>query len=126
MSASPHSDDSVASTGAVYRSEDGFALIELKVRDVRDLFNTLDPAPFQRKDLTADAEEYIVGAAIELGTRHAVKMRVYLPEAELIAADAHGVIAAIHNYFSHRTRHTGRELRRLFRRGLISLAIALA
>ncbi len=110
---------------SVYRSVDGYSLIELQLREIRDLFNTLDPAPFHTKDLKADAEEYIVGAVHELGLRRPVKMLVYLPEAELAAAHAHGLIAAIHNYFSYRMQRAAMELRQLFVRGSISLTIGL-
>ena len=46
-----------------YRREDGFYLIELRLRELRALFNSLDPAPFLDKDLDDEAERYIVGAA---------------------------------------------------------------
>jgi hypothetical protein len=41
------------------RIEDGHVLIELKLRKVNQLFNTLDPSPFLDRDLDADAEQYI-------------------------------------------------------------------
>ena len=40
--------------------------IELRVRDVAQLFHTLDPFPFHERDLDKDAEEFIVGWAREL------------------------------------------------------------
>jgi hypothetical protein len=40
--------------------------IEIRVDEVSQLFNTLDPLPFHERDLDSDAEEYIVGWAREI------------------------------------------------------------
>ena len=37
--------------------------IEIKLRNLNQLFNTMDPSPFLEKDLDADAEEFIVNWA---------------------------------------------------------------
>ena len=42
-------------------------LIEIRLRELRQLFNTLDPAPFHEKDLDPAAEEYVVSAMREIG-----------------------------------------------------------
>ena len=47
-------------------SEYSAAPIELRVQDVGQLFDTLDPFPFRDRDLDKEAEEYIVGWAREL------------------------------------------------------------
>ena len=39
--------------------------IEVNLRDVSQLFNTMDPSPFHEKDLDHDAEEFIVSWARE-------------------------------------------------------------
>ena len=39
--------------------------ISLKLRDVNQLFNSMDPSPFIEKDLDDDAEEFIVTWAQE-------------------------------------------------------------
>ena len=39
--------------------------IELKLTDMKQLFNSMDPSPFNDKDLDHDAEEFIVSWAHE-------------------------------------------------------------
>src|SRR5439155_10099296 len=39
--------------------------IELNLRDINQLFNTMDPSPFHEKDLDHDAEEFILSWAQE-------------------------------------------------------------
>lgn len=109
---------------AAYRCEGGTWLIELRLRELRQLFNTLDPAPFHEKDLDPAAEEYIVGAMREIGA-HRSRIVLHLPPAST-DEDAYGVVTAIRNYFAYRSHHTREQLRLLFVRGLISLLIGLA
>ncbi|MGE0114313.1 MAG: hypothetical protein AB7T07_05450 [Steroidobacteraceae bacterium] len=109
---------------ASYRLEGDQYLIEIKLREMRQLFNNLDPAPFHEKDLDASAEEYIVSAVRELGIRQRNKLVIYLPATP--DAEAGAIPAAIHHYFDYRARQTGNELQQLLRFGAISLLIGLA
>ena len=40
-------------------------LIELKLSNLNQLFNSMDPSPFHERDLDANAEEFIVSWAME-------------------------------------------------------------
>jgi hypothetical protein len=42
-----------------YNIENGAILIEMRLRKVMQIFNSLDPSPFHEKDLDPDAEAYI-------------------------------------------------------------------
>ena len=53
--------------------------IEIRVDEVSQLFNTLDPFPFHERDLDSDAEEYIVGWAREVAHQGALSIVVHLP-----------------------------------------------
>lgn len=107
-----------------YRCENGTWLIELRLREVRQLFNTLDPAPFHEKDLDSAAEEYIVSAVREIGA-HPSRLVLHLPPGTT-DGEACEAVAAIRHYFAHRSRHVCEQLRLLFVRGGISLLIGLA
>lgn len=43
-----------------YNKEGDNYLVEIKLNEVRQLFNSFDPAPFRDKDMEASAESYIV------------------------------------------------------------------
>jgi hypothetical protein len=43
--------------------------IRLKLRDMNQLFNSMDPSPFIEKDLDDDAEEFIVSWAQEFSPK---------------------------------------------------------
>src|SRR3974390_906979 len=112
-------------SSAAYRREGGDYLIELNLRDVRQLFNSLDPAPFLEKDLDSEAEQYILDAVRELGLRHKSKLLIHLPASGLRDEDTTALIGAIHHYFTYRARHAADNLRQTLVRGAVSLIIGL-
>lgn len=57
----------------VYRRENGNTLIEIRLHDVRQLFDTLDPAPFHEKDLDENAATYLSEACDEAGSRQRLR-----------------------------------------------------
>jgi hypothetical protein len=62
-----------------FKQENGAVLIEIKLREVRQIFNSLDPAPFHEKDLDEAAEKYITDALSEFELSRPVRIVVYLP-----------------------------------------------
>jgi hypothetical protein len=102
------------------------ALIELKLREVRQLFNHLDPAPFAEKDLDPAAEAWIEDSVRELGAAHPARLRIWLPPEQAASADAASLPAAVQNYFQSRERQLRLELRQQLRRAVVNLLIGVA
>ncbi len=107
-----------------YRREDGVTLIEMRLNSVRQLFNSLDPAPFPEKDLDREAESYIVDSVREFAIDMPLKLVFYLPREEM--EEASDLARSIHNYFAYRLRVTSRDLTFLLRQGRLTLLIAIA
>ena len=99
--------------------------IEVRVEELSQLFDTLDPFPFRERDLDKDAEEYIVGWARELPRNHPINIIIYAPEVELKSAYASQLGMALRRYFSYRAEIVGRDLNELFRIGRQSLLIGM-
>lgn len=98
--------------------------IKLKLRDMSQLFNSMDPSPFIEKDLDDDAEEFIMSWAQEFPPGAPVKLRIYLDQWP--TEDPKEMIReAVHNYFAHRAKLTELEFRRLMKDGRTSLFIGL-
>lgn len=98
--------------------------IEVKLRELSQLFNSLDPSPFVDRDLDAAAEEFIVSWARELPHKAELELVVHLatpPPPERTA----GMAEAVQHYFASRAVMKRQELRLLMRRGRISLLIGL-
>ena len=100
------------------------ARINLKLRELNQLFNSMDPSPFIDRDLDDDAEEFIVSSARELHGSHAFELTVHLgtpPDSQRAAETEH----AVQHYFSARAELKNREFRLLLRRGHSVLLIGL-
>ena len=104
-----------------YRKENGASLIEIKLGNLHQLFNTFDPSPFHDKDLDADAEEYIVGAVREFALHHPLRLVFYLPADQLGLAAGVNLRQSIHNYFDYRLQAGTRDLRFQLRQGRTAL-----
>ncbi|MDM0075958.1 hypothetical protein QTH90_16255 [Variovorax sp. J2P1-59] len=104
---------------------DGRAVLELHVAELRQLFNSMDPAPFRERDLDPKAQDYIVDWAREVQASRPLALVVRIdshtatPEAASMLRDAVG------EYFRQRALATRRQMRRLLRLGRISLLIGL-
>jgi len=101
-------------------------VIEVRVAELRQLFDSIDPSPFAERDLDPRAEEFIVGWSRDLPRDAPLALVVHLERAAGIAGEAANLRDAIHEFFGQRAAATRRNLRELFRRGRISLAIGLA
>ena len=101
-------------------------IIDLRLADLRQLFNSLDPSPFHEKDLDRDAEQYIVEWANEFPPGTPIELVVRLPGDQVENAAGHNLERAIANYFAYRATESRRRIRFLLREGRVALAIGIA
>ena len=99
--------------------------IEVRVEELSQLFDTLDPFPFRERDLDKDAEEYIVGWAREFPRDQPISIIIHAPEDELNSEYADQLGTALSRYFNYRAEIIGRDLNELFRIGRQSLLIGM-
>ena len=100
------------------------ARIELRLRELAQLFNSMDPSPFIDRDLDADAEEFIVSWARELPAHQEIELSVHLATPPK-AGRAEHTESAVRHYFATRAAMKGSELRLLLHRGRLSLVVGL-
>jgi hypothetical protein len=108
-----------------YREEEGTYLIEIKLNQLQQVFNSLDPSPFLDRDLDDNAENYIINSVDEFPLNTPLKLVFYLPSNEQNTA-RHLLPSALHNYFDYRQQVEQRKLRTIWRQGRISLIIGLS
>lgn len=117
-------------TAAKHQSGEGSwdadrSIIEVHLHNLGQLFDTLDPSPFREKDLDPKADEFIVDSARELCSRRPREIVLHLDQAPNDPDAQHVVSDAIRIHFARRSENSRRELRKLMRRGMISLAVGL-
>lgn len=103
-------------------------VVELKLRELGQLFNSLDPSPFQEKDLDADAEEFIVEWARELrpAKDEPLRLVVHLEKPLADGQTPAAIEEAIRHYFAYRASINTLSLRQLLRQGRTSLLIGVS
>ena len=100
-------------------------VIEVRVAEVRQLFNAMDPAPFRERDLDPRAEEFIVEWAREARRDAPLSLLVVLDRRSEGDAPTSLLAEAVHQFFAERALASRRRLKRLFHTGRISLAIGV-
>ena len=102
------------------------SIVEVRVEEIIQLFDTLDPFPFRERDLDKHAEDYIVSWARELPRNRPIKIIIHAPASEVYGDVSRQLEPALSRYFTYRAEAADGDLRDLFRVGRISLAIGLA
>jgi hypothetical protein len=103
--------------------------IEVRVSELKQLFNSMDASPFRERDLDPAAEEFIVGWAREAPRSANLCLRVDLdraPPPTGISDEAVTLRDAIREFFSHRAKASRIRLHQLLGIGRISLLVGLA
>jgi hypothetical protein len=98
-------------------------LIEIRVTELTQIFNSIDPSPFREKDLAPEAEAFIVDWAREVHRDAPLTLLVHVEHPTIRPEEAAGLQEAVQEFFRQRATSTRRQLRRLFRVGRTSLLI---
>jgi hypothetical protein len=95
----------------------GLHRIEVRVRNIGQLFNSMDPSPFIEKELDAEAEEFIVGWAKELPPEADITLAFHVVDLEDAAVTQALLAEAMRNFFEYKLQWTRRRLGLLTRNG---------
>jgi hypothetical protein len=100
--------------------------LELRVHEVAQLFNSMDPTPFHSKALDQEAEAFIEAWARGFSPKSPLHLTIHLQHMPPESDPTTLVTGAIQHHFSERADLVRRDLRDLFWQGRISLLIGLA
>ncbi len=100
--------------------------LDLHLAELRQLFNSMDAAPFRERDLDPAAEQFIVEWAREARPDAALALTVHL--SRVAAADGELSILrdAVRDYFAHAAAAARSRLKQLFRTGRWNLVVGIA
>ncbi len=99
--------------------------LDLRVRELTQLFNSLDPTPFLNKDLDRACEAFIENWALSLPDESHLHIIVHVENLTDATAAGELVSEAIHNYYGYKIELVQGQLRQLLGLGRTSLAVGL-
>lgn len=97
--------------------------IEIRIRSLEQLVDSLDPAPFYDKSLDPDAERYLLESAEDLAGAPALRVVVHAPDA--LRAHEADIVAAIHGHFRREHALAERRYRLRMRLGRRTLLLGM-
>lgn len=112
-------------TDAMHISQHPTHTLELRVRELVQLFNSLDPTPFLNKDLDRACEAFIENWALSLPHDSHLHLTIHVEQLDQALGASELVADAIHNYYGYKIGLVRGELKQLLRQGRLSLAIGL-
>ncbi len=101
------------------------AVLEVRVGELKQMLDAMDPAPFRERDLDPKAEEYIVDWSREISPDRPFGLIVHLSRQPATLEDVGVLRQALREFFAQRALTTRRQLRHLLRIGRKSLLIGL-
>ena len=100
--------------------------LELRVRELGQLFNSMDPTPFLNKDLDREAEAFIETWALGLPPDSRLHITIHLEHLPVEGDPSALMTDAVHNYFDHKAGLVRGELKQLLKQGRVSLLIGMS
>lgn len=100
--------------------------IQVRVGELSQLFNSIDPSPFRERDLDPDCEEFIVSWAREFPPTEPLRIEILVERARPAPDVLAQTEAAVRHHFARSTSLQELKLRRLLREGRLSLSIGVA
>lgn len=100
-------------------------VLELRVRELQQLFNSLDPTPFLDKDLDGACEAFIENWALALPQSCHLQLTIHVGQVPVPEGAAELVATAIHHHYAYKVELSQDELRQLLRLGRACLGIGL-
>jgi len=99
--------------------------LALRVREIDQLFNSMDPTPFLNKDLDPAAETFIETWAAAYPTRSSFHLTIHLEHWPQEETRIDTLTRAIHNHFSYKAEVSRKVLTRFLQQGRVSLLIGI-
>ncbi len=76
--------------------------LDLRLRELGQLFNSMDPAPFLERDLDRDAEEYIESWAMGYPAESRFQITLHLQQQPAQSDSGQLITESIHNFSNYK------------------------
>ncbi len=108
-----------------YRMEGGTTCIDLRVQEIRQLFDLRDPAPFRERDLDPGLVEYVIEAVEETPSRAPLKIAVHSAAGRDAVVDDDGIRSSFRAHFQHALDVLSMRIRTHMRQGRAAVIVGV-
>ncbi len=116
-----------------YRRENGQVVVDVAVKNSRQLFNERDPAPFRERDLDENFVTYVSSSVQEFPLKTPMKLRIVIQDKTDLLVEQNILREAIRAHFIYESRLAQAKLQKrlrvgrwFFLIGLVSLFVCLS
>ncbi|WP_212786563.1 hypothetical protein [Ferrigenium kumadai] len=99
--------------------------LSLRVREIAQLFNSMDPTPFLNKDLDPEANTFIETWASGFPPGSRFHITIHIEQWPSDGDPSELLTEAVHNHFAYKAENTRNALKHLMRQGRMSLVIGI-
>ena len=100
-------------------------IVEIRIKNINQLFNSFDPSPFLEKDLDDDAVEYIESSFSEYHLKTKIKIIIHVPHKKKGTFNEESIKDAIRNFFVYRNMIEDNNIKSKFQEGRKSMFIGI-
>ncbi|NLK75289.1 MAG: hypothetical protein GX288_08390 [Clostridiales bacterium] len=92
-----------------YDKETNSYLIEVSLDDYDDVYNQWDPAPFRKRDIEEEFNEFITASAEDIPSKYGLIVSLYLPINKKDENKEQALISAYRNFYAYETEKEKRN-----------------
>lgn len=100
-------------------------LIEVSLDDYDDVYDEWDPAPFKKRFIQEEFDDFIVSSAEDIPMKYNLNIVLYLPKDKKDANKETAVEAAYQNYYSYEIVKIAKNLAKLRKRNISYFLLAI-
>jgi len=108
-----------------YRKEDNIYCIDVKIHQLKQIYNEKDPAPFRYRDLDDDFVDYVVSSAEEFSIKTPLKLVLHVSDEALPEASKEEAGKSISEYFAYEQELQRKKLKKIIKRGQFFLFLGI-
>ena len=108
-----------------FEEESNAYLIELSLDDYEDVYDQWDPAPFRKRFIEEEFNEFIVTSAEDIPYKYNLVIVLHLPESEKDPRKEKSVISAYENFYNYAAAKEKRNWLRLRKKTLMYFVLSI-
>ena len=100
--------------------------IDIAIDTYNDIFNELDPAPFRKRDIDPDLNDFIENCSSDIPFKYDISLRFQIPKEARDTEKEERIKTGLKTYFSFNMHSAEKELKKIYEKGLFYIFISFS